>query len=111
MSEAIDLTRTESTGRQFAYGLGFVLAIVIGIPVALFLAFSASCACTSPPDLVVLNYAHEDASVSWQGPGPLGLPVLGISGSAVVPACSTHAVTLRPGQVSVTISVSEVART
>jgi hypothetical protein len=62
-------------GRQWAHGLGFIavaLALMIAIPAAL-LAASSSCACTTPADLVVLNYAHEDAAVSWDGPGPLGL--------------------------------------
>ena len=86
-------TGTAPTGQQWAHGVGFIvvaLALVIGIPAAL-LATSSTCACTPPPDLIVLNYAHEDAAVSWEGPGLLGLPILGISGSAVARACTTLA--------------------
>ena len=72
-------TEMAPTGRQWVHGVGFiaiVLALVIGIPAAL-LAASSSCACTTPADLVVLNYAHEDAAVSWGGPGLLGTPFSG----------------------------------
>jgi len=101
------------TGRQWAHGVGFIvvaLALVIGIPAAL-LAASSSCACTTPADLIVLNYAHEDAAVSWEGPGLLGLPILGISGSAVAPACTTFSQPLRPGQVNVTLRASGETQT
>jgi hypothetical protein len=110
MDERLRGSETEPTRRQWAYGLGFtalVLALVIGIP-AVLLAAGSSCACTPPADLVVLNYAHEDATLTWQGPGPLGLPVLGIWGGAIAPACSTFSQTLRPGRVSVSISTGTV---
>jgi hypothetical protein len=105
MSEPLNATEREPTRGQFAYGLSFVgvvLAVLIGIPLAL-LAASASCACSSPVDLVVLNDAHEDGSVSWQGAGLLGTAVLGISGSATAPSCATLSQTLRPGVVSVSL--------
>lgn len=113
MSEPLNATKREPTRGQFAYGLGFVgvvLAVLIGIPVAL-LAASASCACTSPVDLVVLNYAHEDASVSWQGAGLLGTPILGISGSATASSCATFLQTLRPGTVSLSLRVGGESQT
>ena len=105
MSQQRGSTETAPTGRQWMHGDGFiavVLALMIGIPAAL-LAASSSCACTSPADLIVLNYAHEDAAVSWDGPGLLGLPVLGISGSADAPACTTFSQPLRPGRVTVAL--------
>lgn len=113
MSEPLNATTRESTRGQLAYGLGFVgvvLAVLIGIPLAL-LAASVSCACTSPADLVVLNYAHEDVSVSWQGAGLLGTSVLGISGTAIAPSCATDSETLRPGVVSVSLAMGGETRT
>ncbi len=105
MDAQLGSTETPPTGRQWAHGIGFiavVLALAIGIPAAL-LAASSSCACTTPADLVVLNDAHGDATVSWDGPGPLGLPILGISGGADAAACTTFAQPLRPGRVTVTL--------
>jgi hypothetical protein len=101
------------TGRQWAHGVGLIvvaIALVIGIPAAL-LAAATSCACTMPADLIVLNYSHGDAAVNWYGPGLLGLPILGISGSAVGPACTTFAQPLRPGQVNVTLQAGRATRT
>lgn len=70
---------------------------------AVLLAVWPSCGCTSPPDLAVINYAREDASVSWQGPGLFGTPIFGISGSETAPACKISSYTLRPGAVDVSI--------
>ncbi len=100
-------------GRQFAYGLSFVgviVALMIAIPAAL-LAASSSCGCTSPVDLIVLNSTHEDATVSWQGTGLLGTPILGISGSAMAAACATFSQTLRPGAVNVSIRAGGIVET
>ena len=108
MSEPLNATTREPTRGQSAYGLGFVgvvLAVLIGIPLAL-LAASASCACASPADLAVLNYSHEDVSVSWQGAGLWGTPVLGFSGAATAPSCASHWETLRPGVMSVSLGTS-----
>ena len=105
MDEQPGSPETATRDREWVRGVGFVavaLALTVGIPAAL-LAASSSCACTSPADLVVLNYAHADAAVSWDGPGPLGLPVPGTSGSADAPACTTFAQPLRPGRVTVTL--------
>jgi hypothetical protein len=111
--EPPDAPTTTPTRRQYAYGLGFVgvvVALAIAIPVAL-LAASASCGCTPPVDLIVLNYAHEDATVSWQGTGLFGTPVLGISGSATASACATFSQTLRPGSVDVSIRAGSDVQT
>ncbi len=93
------------TGRQLAHGLGSIalVALVIAIP-AVLLSAPWSCGCTSPVDLIVLNYAHDDATVSWQGAGLLGTPILGAAGRTTAPACATLSQTLRPGEVDVSIS-------
>ena len=83
--------------------LGVVVALVIAIP-AVLLAAWPTCGCTSPPDLAVINYSREDASVTWRGQGLLGTGILGISGSATVLACTTYSYTLHPGPVDVSIS-------
>ncbi|HEY3336305.1 MAG TPA: hypothetical protein VGK16_13820 [Candidatus Limnocylindrales bacterium] len=114
MDERLGSTETAPTGRQWAHGVGFIivaLALLIGIPAALLAAASPSCACTPPADLIVLNYAHEDVAVSWQGPGLFGLPILGVSGSAVAAACATFSQSLRPGQVDVTLRAGGETRT
>ena len=82
--------------------LGVVVALLIAIA-AVPLAAWPSCGCTSPTDLVVANYAHEDASVNWQGAGLFGTPVLDVSGSQTAPACTISLFTLRQGSVDVSI--------
>jgi hypothetical protein len=105
-------SRSAPRRRQLANGLGYValVALVIAIP-AILISAPWSCGCTAPVDLIVLNYAHDDATVSWQGTGLLGTPVLGVSGSASAPACATLTQTLRPGEVDVSIRAGADART
>lgn len=82
--------------------LGVVVALLIAIA-AVPLAAWPSCGCTSPTDLTVINYAREDASVSWQGEGLFGTSILGISGNETAPACKISLYMLRPGPVDVSI--------
>jgi hypothetical protein len=113
MTERPDLTTSKPTQRDSAYGIGFVgvfLALVIAVP-GVFLVASRSCGCASPVDVVVLNLAHEDATVSWQGAGLLGTPILGIAGSDTAPACTATSETLRPGAVDVTLRAGGDAQT
>lgn len=113
MFERPDASTPTPTRRQFAYGLGFVgvvVALVIAIPAA-FLAASPSCACTQPADLIVLTFSHEDATVSWQGTGLFGTPILGVSGSATASACATFSQALGPGAVDVSIRAGSDAQT
>lgn len=91
-------------------GLFIVLALGIGISADLWLT-SSSCACAEPADLIVLDYAHRDATVTWQGPGPLGLPIGGLSGEATVRACTTLSQSLRPGEVRLSLRVGSAIRT
>ena len=112
-STSTSISTTTPTRRQLAGGLGFagvVIALVIAIP-AVLMAAPWACGCTSPVDLIVLNHAHQDAAVSWQGAGLLGTPVLGVSGSTAAPACATLSQTLRPGPIDVSIRTGGDART
>jgi hypothetical protein len=113
MFERPAASTTTPTRRKLAHGIGFVglvVALVIAVPAAI-LAATASCGCASPADLIVLNYAHEDATVSWQGAGLLGAPILGISGSATASACATFSQTLKPGSVDVSIRAGSDGQT
>jgi hypothetical protein len=70
-----------------------------------------SCACAAPLDLVVQNYSHQDASVSWSQPGLLGTPLRGLSGGAPAAACRTLSAGLRSGVVDVSVDAGGVSRT
>ena len=112
MTERPSPTSGEPTRRESSRGLaivGVVLAVLIGIPAAL-VAAAVSCACTSPPDLVVLNYSRQDAGVSWQGEGLFGTPLFGLSGSATASPCRTFTQTLRPGTFTVTVRAGRESR-
>jgi hypothetical protein len=84
------------------------VALVIAIP-AVVLAVRPSCGCAPPSDLAVINYARDDAIVSWQSPGLFGTPIFGISGAESAPACKISSYTLRPGAVDVTITTASDA--
>jgi hypothetical protein len=113
MLDRTDASPARRTRRRFGCAVGVVgvvLAVVIDVQAVLLVATPA-CACTSPTDLVVLNYAHEEAGVSWQGRGLYGTPILAFSGSATVSACATLLVALRPGPVDVSVRAGGDAHT
>jgi hypothetical protein len=87
-----------------------VLALVVAVSVALLVPVS-SCACATPLDLVVQNYSHQDASVSWSQPGLFGTPLRGLSGGAVASGCRTLSAGLRSGVVEVSVNAGGVSRT
>ena len=99
---------TAPTGRQYAYGLGFValvLALVIGTPIWLFVT-SDTCGCVTPPDLVLYNADARPVTVSWRHPGLFGTPLLRHSETLEVAACTTADVGLTVGHGDVTIASS-----
>lgn len=97
-------------GRFSVVFAGAMLVFVIAMTVAVVMPIP-SCACATPLDLVVQNYSHEDASVSWSQPGLFGTPVRGLSGGAVTTRCATLSAGLRSGVVAVTVTTNEASRT
>ena len=96
---------TTPTGRQYAYGLGFVavvLALLVGTPIWLFVT-SDTCGCVTPPDLVLYNADARLVTVSWSHPGLFGTPLLGHSETLEVAACTTADVGLTVGHDDVSI--------
>jgi hypothetical protein len=118
MSDEAEAIRTTPTRGRFRYRLGcagaalasLVLALVVAISAALLVPVS-SCACSTPLDLVVHNYSHQDASVTWSQPGLFGSPLRGLSGGAVASACRTLSAGLRSGVVEVSVNMGGVSRT
>jgi hypothetical protein len=113
MFDQADPITTGPSRRRTGYRLRFA-----GVALALILAISAavlvpvdSCACATPLDLVVQNYSHQDASVSWSQPGLLGMPLRGLSGGAVASGCETLSAGLRSGVVEVSVNAAGVSRT
>jgi hypothetical protein len=70
-----------------------------------------SCACTTPLDLVVHNYSHQEASVTWNQPGLFGTPLRGLSGGATAAGCQTLSAGLRSGLVEVSVNAGGASRT
>jgi len=110
--------RTKPTRGRSRYRLGCASAVLASAVLALVVAISAallipvpSCACTTPVDLVVQNYSHQDASVSWSQPGLFGTPLRGLSGGAVAAGCRTLSAGLRSGVVEVSVNAGGVSRT
>jgi hypothetical protein len=89
-----------------ALGLVSVVAIAVAM-----LAPVPSCACVTPLDLVVQNYSHQDASVTWSQPGLFGTPLRGLSGGAIASSCRTLSAGLRSGVVTVTVTAGGARRT
>jgi hypothetical protein len=87
-----------------------MLALIIAISAAVLIPVS-SCACATPLDLVVQNFSHHDASVSWSQPGMFGTPLRGLSGGAVAAPCTTLSAGLRSGVVEVSVNSAGVSRT
>ena len=99
---------TTPTGRQYAYGLGFVavfLALVVGSPIWLFVT-SNTCGCVTPSDLVLYNADARPVTVSWSHPGLFGTPLLGHAETLEVAACTTADVGLTVGHDDVSIESS-----
>ena len=118
MSDGTDETRTRPTRGRLRSRLGCAGAVLTSLALALVIAISAallipvdSCACATPLDLVVQNYSHQDASVSWSQPGLFGTPLRGLSGSAAAPACRTLSAGLRSGVVAVSVNSGAASRT
>jgi len=118
MSNEADVVGTKPTRGRLRSRLGCAGAALASLVVALVVAISAallmpvsSCACATPLDLVVQNYSHQDASVSWSQPGLFGTPLRGLSGGAVAPGCRTLSAGLRSGEVQVSINAGRVSRT
>jgi len=87
-----------------------VLALIVAISAAALIPVD-SCACTTPLDLVVQNYSHQDVSVSWSQPGLFGSPLRGLSGGVMAPSCRTLLAGLRSGVVEVSVNAGGVSRT
>jgi len=109
--------RTKPTGGRIRYRLGCAGVVLAGVVLALIVAISAallipvdSCACATPLDLVVQNYSHQDASVSWSQPGLFGTPLRGLSGGAAAAGCRTLSAGLRSGVVEVSVTTGGVSR-
>jgi hypothetical protein len=118
MSDEADVVRATPTRGRLGSRLGCVSAALASLVLALLVAISAvllipvsSCACATPLDLVVQNYSHHDASVSWSQPGLFGTPLRGLSGGAVASGCRTLSAGLRSGVVEVSVSMGGVSRT
>ncbi len=118
MFDRADEVRNTPTrgGRRYRLGCAgaalasLALALVVAISAALLIPVS-SCACAMPLDLVVQNYSHQDASVSWTQPGLFGTPLRGLSGGAVATGCTTLSAGLRSGVVEVSVKAAGVSRT
>ncbi len=118
MFDQADATTTRPKRDRIRYRLGCASAVLASLALALIVAISAalllpvnSCACAMPLDLVVQNYSHQDASVSWSQPGLFGTPLRGLSGGAVASGCRTLSAGLRSGVVEVSVNQGGVRRT
>ena len=116
MFEQADAIRTKPP-RGRLHRLGCASVVLASVVLALIVAISAallipvdSCACSTPLDLVVQNYSHQDASVSWSQPGLFGTPLRGLSGGAVAAGCRTLSAGLRSGVVEVSVTTDGVSR-
>jgi hypothetical protein len=116
MFDQADATTTRPKRGRIRYRLGCASAVLASLALALIVAISAalllpvnSCACAMPLDLVVQNYSHQDASVSWSQPGLFGTPVQGLSGGAVAAGCRTLSAGLRSGVVEVSVTADGVS--
>jgi hypothetical protein len=118
MLDQADVIRNTPTRGRIRHRLGcasvvlasVVLALIVGISAALLIPVD-SCACSTPLDLVVQNYSHQDASVSWSQPGLFGTPLRGLSGGAAASGCRTLSAGLRSGVVEVSIKAGGLSRT
>jgi hypothetical protein len=118
MFDQADPISTKPTRGRIGYRLGcagaglagVVLALIVGISAAVLIPVP-SCACATPLDLVVQNYSHQDASVSWSQPGLFGTPLRGLSGGAPAAGCRTLLAGLRSGLVEVSVNAGGVSRT
>jgi hypothetical protein len=117
MIDQADAIRPELTRGRLRPRLGCAAAVLASLVLALIVAGSAallipvdSCACSTPLDLVVQNYSHQDGSVSWSQPGLFGTPLRGLSGGAVAAGCTTLSAGLRSGIVEVSVNVGGVSR-
>jgi hypothetical protein len=118
MFEEADAIKTMPRGGRLRSRLGCASAVIASVVLALIVAMSAallvpvdSCACATPLDLVVQNYSHQDASVSWSQPGLFGTPLRGLSGGAVASGCKTLSAGLRSGVVEVAVTTGSQSRT
>ena len=117
MSDQADGVGTEPARGRSRSRLGCAGVVLSSVVLALIVAISAavlipvpSCACATPPDLVVQNFSHQDAAVSWSQPGIFGTPLRGLSGGAVAARCATLTAGLRSGVVEVSVNSGEVSR-
>ena len=100
------------TTGQFLYGLLFIAAIgVLGIVAGAFALANATCACTTPPDLIIVNQSHAVASVDWETAGLLGTPLLRSGGHIDAAACEVSSWNLDPGNVTTTVGSRTATRT
>ncbi len=118
MFDQADEVRNTPTRGRLRSRLGCVSVALASLALALVVAISAallipvaSCACAMPLDLVVQNYSHQDASVSWSQHGLFGTPLRGLSGGAVATGCTTLSAGLRSGVVEVSVKAAGVSRT
>jgi hypothetical protein len=118
MSDHADVVDAKPIRGRVGRRLGCTGAAIAGVTLGLVVAVSAAvlipvstCACTTPLDLVVQNYSHQDASVSWSQPGLFGTPLRGLSGAAVADGCRTLGAGLRSGVVEVSVHSGAATRT
>ncbi len=74
-----------------------IVLVVAGSGVAWLAGALGPCCGTTPAALVVTNLGSAPVQVSWRTAGLLGTPLLGSSGSAMVPGCAASTPDLRPG--------------
>lgn len=118
MFDQADGIGTRPTRGRSRYRLGCAGVLLASVALALTVAISAavlmpvpSCACLTPLDLVVQNFSHQDASVSWSQPGLFGTPLRGLSGGEPAARCTTLSAGLRSGVVEVSVNAGGVSRT
>jgi hypothetical protein len=93
MFDQADAARTTPTRGRSRYRFGCASVVLASVALALIVAISAAllipvpaCACATPLDLVVQNYSHQNAPVSWSQPGLFGSPLRGCRGAHRPPA-------------------------
>jgi hypothetical protein len=63
------------------------MPLVVGSLASTLLVTACIGGAAPPRAIVVFNFGHTDATYAWQGPGFLGTPILGNSGSTTIRAC------------------------
>jgi hypothetical protein len=88
-----------------------IALLAMGILGGGFALATATCACTSPPDLVIVNRSRDVAVVDWQAGGVWGTPLFRSDGSFEAPGCGVTSWTLAAGDVTARVHVGSTTRT